>query len=254
MFLSKPGQSEETWMSASDLMTVLMILFLLIAIFYTIQKSQEADEITKSAEALIRTEQELCKQIREKFSDLIANKKIEVRCSPITVTFVHPEYKFAANECVLPVPFRQTLDFFFPVLINLIHSKNKYVLALEEVRIEGHTSSEWGSGKSKVDDMGSFKNNMKLSQCRAREVVKYSLGLEPITGDDPKKENLYKARKKWAFHNLTANGLSFARPIRLEDYQEDKEASRRVEFKLVTNTRDIIKGLKAKRSAGEAEQ
>jgi outer membrane protein OmpA-like peptidoglycan-associated protein len=242
MFSSRPRQSEETWMSLSDLMTVLMVLFLVIAIFYNIQKSLEADEITKGAEALIKTEEELCKRINETFADLIAQKKIQVSCSPITVRFVDPSFKFLSNKCDLPIPFRETLNKFFPTLINLIHSKNKYILALEEVRIEGHTSSEWGS-KINISEMISFKKNLKLSQCRARRVVEYCLGLEPITGDDPEKKELYKAREKWAFHNLTANGLAFSHPVRLNDFQEDKEASRRVEFKLITNTRDIIRGI-----------
>ena len=250
LFTSRTRQAEETWMSASDLMTVLMILFLLIAIFYTIQKSQQAEEITKTADALIQTEEELCRKIKEKFSYLIKDNKIQVICSPITVRFIHPSYKFQSGSAELPVPFRNVLDSFFPALIKLIHSDNKYVHALEELRVEGHTSSEYKGDKG----MESFQYNMGLSHARARAVVNYCLGLEPIKGDDPQKEELYKAREKWAFHNLTANGLSFAKLIRdPQNYKENKTASRRVEFKLITNTRDIIQGIKQKNLQTAAE-
>lgn len=250
LFTSRTRQAEETWMSASDLMTVLMILFLLIAIFYTIQKSQQAEEITKTADALIQTEEELCRKIKEKFSDLMEDKKIQVICSPITVRFVDPLYKFKKNSSELRKALRGVLDFFFPALIELIHSDNKYVHALEELRVEGHTSSEYKGNKG----MESFQFNMQLSQDRARNVVNYCLGLEPIKGADPQKEELYKAREKWAFHNLTANGLSFAKLIRNpQNYKENKTASRRVEFKLITNTRDIILGIKQKNLQTVAE-
>ena len=59
MFTRKTGQSEETWMSASDLMTVLMVLFLLIAIFYNILESKQAKVITKRATDLIKIEEDL---------------------------------------------------------------------------------------------------------------------------------------------------------------------------------------------------
>ena len=297
-----------------------MVLFLLVALFYTIESTQDASKVTTAAQGLIKTEQELCKKIKEKFKVLIEEKRLEISCHPITVTFVHPDYQFQSGSADLPAAFRSTLQEFFPKLLDIVHQRNKYIHAIEELRVEGHTSSERFSKKRKpgfilskrpvkryqglpaiymrdkfvrdkfislfdkekyeeinklkakgpngkfirysiiktglsaseidkfydhIFPMEAFKYNMWLSQHRARAVVEYCLGLYPISGTQKKDRDLYKAREKWAYSNLTANGLSYARPKRdkKNEFRENKPASRRVEFKLITNTRDIIRGI-----------
>ncbi len=243
MFIRKAGQSEETWMSASDLMTVLMVLFLLIAVFYNILESKKAKVITKRATDIIKIEEDLCKEIKSNFSTLIETKKISVICDPITITFRDPAFKFKTGDSTVPEAFKDILNKFFPILIEIIHSKAKYKITVDELRIEGHTSSEWGAGVNKLEGIDSFKKNMEISQDRARSVLDYCLSLPPIAEDTTMREQ-YLARRKWAFRTLTANGLSFAKFIRFKDHSEDRTASRRVEFKLLTNTRDVIKDIR----------
>ena len=72
---------------------------------------------------------------------------------------------------------------------------------------------------------------MDLSQNRTRKVLEYLLS-------NIQDENLFNWTKKF----VTANGLSSSKPIYTPEGIEDKIHSRRVEFRIKTNTeKQIIK-------------
>ena len=112
-----------------------------------------------------------------------------------------------------------------PRYLSLLHKDFKSQVA--EVRIEGHTSSEWGdkSGNS------AFIKNMELSQSRTRSVLNYSLAMNRL---DPIGE--------WIRKTVSANGLSSARLV-YEGALENQRMSRRVEFSIRTKTREALKGV-----------
>jgi outer membrane protein OmpA-like peptidoglycan-associated protein len=70
--------------------------------------------------------------------------------------------------------------------------------------------------------------NVGLSQDRARNVLDYCL---QIAKNDPD----LKEMVEWAQYKITANGLSYSHPILNADGSENKDLSRRVEFKVRTN-------------------
>ena len=94
---------------------------------------------------------------------------------------------------------------------------------IEEVRIEGHTSSEW---EESSDPLQAYLGNMVLSQGRTFEVLSYVAGLSGVW--DP-----------WLKERLTANGLSSSRLV-LNNGIEDRTASRRVEFRVRTDAEEQI--------------
>ena len=94
--------------------------------------------------------------------------------------------------------------------------------SVEEVRIEGHTSSEWGNGDVSRDE--AYFNNMALSQERTRSVLSYCYHLGSVSE--------YKSLMRTY---ITANGLSSSQPVLFEDGTEDVRRSRRVEFRTRTN-------------------
>ena len=96
----------------------------------------------------------------------------------------------------------------------------KYDDAIREVRIEGHTSSEWLSAS--IDD--SYFNNMRLSQSRTRAALEKCYFFTPASDAD------------WVRRTVTANGMSFSRPILLITGEEDSVRSRRVEFTVVVDS------------------
>lgn len=118
--------------------------------------------------------------------------------------------------------FRKILNEFFPRYIDVLHQFDE---AIAEIRIEGHTSSEWNS-KTNADE--AYFLNMALSQERTRSVLEYGL--------DILLEDKYR---KWAKAQITANGLSSSQPIK-KDGLEQAEASRRVEFRVRTNAKKQI--------------
>ena len=84
-----------------------------------------------------------------------------------------------------------------------------------EIRIEGHSSSEWISADT---PQKAWVLNLDLSQRRAQAVLERCLGL--VTGS---------ALGDWARKKLTAVGYSSSRPV-LADGGEDLRLSRRVVF------------------------
>jgi outer membrane protein OmpA-like peptidoglycan-associated protein len=98
-----------------------------------------------------------------------------------------------------------------------------------EIRIEGHTDSN-----------GEYFHNMELSQDRTRSVLEYCFGLMPTEQID------------WAKGVITANGLSSSQPI-LKQGVEDKQLSRRVEFRVRTNAEKQLEDIANKRSKANDE-
>ncbi len=103
---------------------------------------------------------------------------------------------------------------------------NKFQDMIEEIRIEGHTSSEWGRGTPENE---AYFNNMALSQERTRAVLKFAIMLDAV-----------QPFREWVFKNVTANGLSSSHTIRTRNGSENARASRRVEFRVRTTTKDQI--------------
>ena len=94
---------------------------------------------------------------------------------------------------------------------------------INEIRIVGHTSSEWESAGSFE---GRYLKNMGLSQTRAFSVLEYCIGLDI-------------GEKKWLGRILRANGLAFAKPIRIRG-KERPARSRRVEFKVLMKIEENV--------------
>lgn len=120
--------------------------------------------------------------------------------------------------------FQSILIDFFPRYVKILTGP-KYKTDIEEVRVEGHTSSEWAT---LADPKIAYFNNMALSQQRTRAVLEYVLNLSAVSPDFA-----------WLKGRLTANGLSSSKPV-LENGRESREKSRRVEFRVRTNAEKRI--------------
>ncbi len=120
--------------------------------------------------------------------------------------------------------FEHVLKDFFPRYVRILKIP-KYKDDIEEIRIEGHTSSEW---RFDVPRDSAYLLNMRLSQDRTRSVLEYVVELPEVADD-----------KEWLRGFVTANGLSSSKLILRKD-EEDKAASRRVEFRVRTNAEKRI--------------
>ena len=142
---------------------------------------------------------------------------------------------FELGKAEIRPRFEDILDDFFPRYIKIlretkdINGEAKYINDIAEIRVEGHTSSEWHSGVSPKE---AYIHNMELSQGRTRSVLKYVLQISSI-GQSQK-------IRDWLKQHLTANGLSSSKLIRDPDGTEIPEESRRVEFRVRINAEKLL--------------
>src|SRR5215470_5118248 len=213
--------SEEShWIPLSDLMTGLMVIFLLIAVSYMMQVEADAARIKNVAIAYSEIKDALYEDLNREFQNDLSRWNAQLLKNDLTIRFLEPEVLFATGSSELKPQFQAILQDFFPRYVRILTSP-KYRDSISEVRIEGHTSSDW-YGVGNPDD--AYFRNMELSQARTRSTLAYVLTL-PADHD----------QVAWLRKYVTANGLSSSRLITDARGVEDVARSRRVEFRVRTD-------------------
>jgi outer membrane protein OmpA-like peptidoglycan-associated protein len=219
------ANQDSHWIPLSDLMTGLMIMFLLLAVAYMTRVEAESANIKEVAVAYNEVRDQLYQQLNAEFKDDLPRWKAQIIKADLSVQFTEPEVLFASGSSDLRQNFKTILDDFFPRYIAILTS-DQFRDSITEIRIEGHTSSEWYTGAS---DLQAYFNNMALSQERTRSTLYYVMTLPPLRKD-----------QSWLREHLTANGLSSSKLIRLDNGREDPRRSRRVEFRVRTDAETRI--------------
>jgi outer membrane protein OmpA-like peptidoglycan-associated protein len=214
------SQQEAQWISLSDLMTGLMMLFMLIAIAFMLKVQADAAKPKQEAEQYRQVREELYKDLYAEFKDRLTAWNAALT-ENLVLTFQGPEVLFDTGKVDLKPRFKQILQDFFPRYVKII-TLPKYESSIREIRIEGHTSSDW-NGSTGTEE--AYFQNMELSQGRTRSTLRFVLKLPEVLQDIA-----------WLRRNLTANGLSSSRLIFKQDgTAEDAERSKRVEFRILTD-------------------
>ena len=221
----EPEESENHWISISDLMSVLMMVFLFIAISYMLNVVKEKDKVTQIAVAYTQLQDDLYRDLQQEFKEDLPAWNATIDQATLSIKFESPEVLFSQGSARLRNKFRTILADFFPRYVQILTSE-KYAADIEEIRIEGHTSSQWNSNNYPQEG---YIGNMKLSQDRTREVLAFVLLLDEVKGD-----------RQWIKEKLTANGLSSSKMVQNDDGIEDRDRSRRVEFRVRTNAEKRI--------------
>lgn len=229
--------AEDEIISIADLMSGLMVVFLFIAVVFlrplieAREVAEQGRERLESAQQRVRdivvvfreAEERLADRLEAEFRDDLRRWAAEFDRPTLTIRFRAPEVLFSQGERQIPARFRETLADFLPRYARVLWEHRDEI---EEVRIEGHTSSEWRGASSPSD---AFFRNMALSQDRTRAVLEFWLGL-PGTVE----------RGDWLRRTVTANGLASSRPWYRPDGMEDSDRSRRVEFRAATRARERV--------------
>ena len=211
--------TEEHWIAVSDLMSGLMMVFLLIAVMYLVILERKNQEIQRVAILYEDLRDALYQDLSAEFSADMARWGSEL--SPdLAFRFTNTDLLFEEGESTLKPEFASTLENFFPRYLAILGS-DKYRNDISEIRIEGHTSSSWGDARNSDD---AYLRNMALSQERTRSTLGFVLALPALVDE-----------KSWLRDHLTANGLSSSKLILTAGGNEDSEASRRVEFIVSTD-------------------
>lgn len=215
------GGKQTHWIPLADLMTGLMMIFMLITAVYIMRVERTTtlvvDEYREIRSQMhLALQQEFSKDLQAWNADLLGD---------MTIRFNNPNVQFSSGSSELKPEFRNLIADFFPRYIKIIQSE-KFRPAVKEIRIEGHTSKFWRG----VDESEAYFKNMELSQQRTTSTLRYIMGL-PV----------FKEEEQWFRQHITANGLSSSSPrIPNPRTPAEDEANQRVEFKVVTNAAERI--------------
>lgn len=185
--------------------------------------AQLGGQIKQQVAVLRETEQRLNERLEGAMGSKLKEWKAEFDPKTLTLRFADPNLLFEQGSAKLRPTFETLLSQLFPEYLKVLFGFRDDI---EEVRIEGHTSSEWGSEKG----LSAYFNNMALSQERTRAVLEYGLT----------KTNTPEPVVQWGRERITANGLSSSRPRELASGAEDSDASRRVEFRVLMKAKEQL--------------
>ena len=220
--------TEETWISISDMMAGLMVIFLFIAISYMLFVRSEKDKIEQIAHTYNQLQSALIDSLNNEFRYDFERWNAELVDTTLSIQFRANRLNvlFGQGEAKLRPYFQNILSEFFPRYLEVL---KQFKDEITEIRIEGHTSSEWITG---VGPDEAYILNMELSQGRTRSVLEFVLQMPSIGQLD----------RDWIKGVLTANGLSSSQLLFVDgsERREDRVKSRRVEFRVQTNAEKRI--------------
>ena len=151
------------WMSVSDMMTGLMVIFLFVAVAYMIKVQDNQSVLIQYVE----TKQKLHNKLLSEFKGDTARWKMVIG-RDLSMKFKEPEVLFAQGSGELQPKFKAILDEFIPKYLDILLNDSLRNNILE-IRIEGHTDSlrmvKYGKDP--------YLSNVLLSQERAYNVLKY---------------------------------------------------------------------------------
>lgn len=217
-------EEDHHWLSVSDLMAGLMMVFLLISISLMRHALQERDRVTQVAETYQQNQVAIYEALMNEFFDDLETWQAEISADNLALTFKSPEVLFSTGSSQLSARFESILGDFYPRYLEVLAP---FRVSIDEIRIEGHTSSLWNST---VGEDEAYFLNMQLSQDRTRSVLSYLYRL-PET----------QSQKSWVKEATAAVGFSSSHLVKNEYGQEDPERSRRVSFRILTNAESQIR-------------
>jgi outer membrane protein OmpA-like peptidoglycan-associated protein len=146
-------QENPFWLSVGDLMSGLLLVFVLIlfAVLHQLFQRQEAQRNTREA-MIQRLQQEL------------QRSKIDVIIDRQGTITIKESVLFDSGQSILKPKGQRFLNRFLPVYSKVLFSKREYRREIVRVVVEGHT-----------DRQGTFSRNLRLSMTRSLTVSNYIL-------------------------------------------------------------------------------
>lgn len=231
---NKNQEKNAHWIPLSDLMTGLMMIFLLISISFIIHadnKSGHINHIESQVHHYQAVRKNLYNDLYKEFSKNFSQWDEEIEKNTLTIRFIDENTLFNTGEANITPYFKKILDDFFPRYINIV-TRPEYRGIISDLRIEDHPSNEWEEQNPTQDIY--YMANIGLSQERTRNVLEYILS---ITHSED--------QKKWIRHYATANGLSPSKLLLEPDRHANKKTSKRLEFKIITNADLIVEDIQS---------
>lgn len=204
------------WLSISDLMASILIIFIL---FFILKVNTES-RVKRIYKILFQQQELIVDELKDRFED---DDNVKVLDDGTIYFYLSDKGQmdtwFAMGSGQLSTNAREYLKEFVPEYLDVLLNRTYYGgVQLEKIIVEGHTDSTRHQGsKTELDN---YLYNLQLSQVRAFNVSKFIQ--EEI--------DLEKDVRKILQGKLTANGRSYAIPFMVGALPVDS-LSRRVEFK-----------------------
>jgi outer membrane protein OmpA-like peptidoglycan-associated protein len=207
--------------SIGDLMAALLLIFILLLSSTLLRLEEEFERKAHIPKEYSNTKTKIYVELMIEFKDDLKAWDADIDPNELIFRFKEPNVLFGNNQYMINSKFADILNNFFPRYISVL-TRSEFIEDIEEIRIEGHT-----------DNVGTYFHNMELSQNRTRSVLSHVL--ENTLGPEHDKD--------WVMRNLTANGLSFSKPIADNSTEDGRKLNRRVEFRIRTNAEKQIERL-----------
>ena len=224
------------WMSVSDLMTGLMVIFLFVSIAYMHRAQQLNKEKELMLSDYVDTKQQLRDKLEMEFRQEIGQGTMAIG-NDLTMRFTKAESLFGRGDWHITPQFASMLSAVIPSYLQILLA-DSLRNSIKEIRIEGHTDTI----PFPALDADPYMANLKLSQNRARSVIEYIRNMPEYT-------RLSEEDRKQVDFWLTANGYSYSRALNhdgefAKDVNEiDCAKSRRVEIRLITDDYRVLENL-----------
>lgn len=216
-FLAHESQEQEYWLSYSDLMAGLLMVFALMLFSALHHYQRRVVEVRD----IVEVRRQIATSLIETFGDQPA---LEVDSATGVVRF-RDRILFSEGSAVLMPAGRLQLSQFAESYFAVLLQNPRYIEQLEEIVVEGHTNNN-----------GSYIYNLKLSQDRAYAVMEFLLSNAEL----PPEVKDY----------VTANGRSFSRMVLTDGGEPDMERSRRIEIRFRLKDDEVIRRIMERLGTG----
>ena len=240
-------EEPDRWISFSDIMTGLMVIFMFIAIAYIIEAQEthkklevvndrlmvKQDAINKILVEYRNNRDTIYKNMVQVFGNDLERWGAQIDKTTLTVRFSGDASEFKPGKDYVPESFAKILDEFIPKYLRIVTS-HSYSDEIVEIKVEGHA---FNSGQD-------FMKILAGSQNRARNVLKLIRRHKSFIAlpENIKQELDFK---------LTATGMGYGRMLdsNMQFVAKSKQAicedcSRRVEFTISTASERAIDNLR----------
>ena len=228
------NNTEGNWVSFSDIMTGLMVVFMFIAVSYMVEAQEKQRERDLIFEEFKATKERLFAELAEEFKDDFKEWDVMLD-KDLSIKFTNPDVLFQSGKADIRPRFASILDDFLPRYFSVLLNP-RYSDKIAEIRIEGHTDAV----PAPQFDRDPYIGNIKLSQLRSAEVLKYFRNMAYY-------RQLSNSTEQQLQFWLTANGLSYGRTLDIDrnltaisGNPVDNENSRRVEFRIITTSENLV--------------
>ena len=194
------------WISYADLMTAMMVLFLVVMVASLSAVTQKIQEMEQGEKARGAEIERMCESL--KLKALAKNQTIQIDCKDNRISFGEAG-RFASNRYNLNAQGQKALQDVVPLILDVANSPEGQKW-LKQVVIEGFT-----------DTRGSYLYNLHLSLQRSQWVM-----CSLLDSRSPVQQGLTEERQQQIRSMFLAGGVSF------NNAKDSDEASRRVELRM----------------------